>query len=786
MLINYFKTACRNLWKSRFYTGINILGLAIGLAVGIIILLWVKDELGFDRFNSKANNIYRVKTHLGTGSSAQTWASTPAPVAVYGKSQVAGIKNAVRIATNYDISLYTYQNKQFTKINSAFIDPSFFSIFDIKLLQGNAAQPFPDPSTVLITSATAKKMFGNDNPIGKVIVADKKYNFTVGGVLQDFPGNSSLQYDMLFPISILEAEFTGNGAWKTLNEDWGNYYFSTFLLVQPGSSITNIEKQLTQFLHRNNEGAKANRFALQPLTQLHLYGADGNSHGMQMVQIFFVVAILLLLIACINYVNLSTARAMLRAKEVSIRKIIGAGKGHLFLQFVIETIILFAIATVLAVCLIALLMPLYNSISGKQASFSITDPDIWTTIGITITCTLLAASIYPAILLSSFKPLQALKGKLSMGIGNALFRKVLVVSQFVFSVILITSTLIIGKQLQYIRQKELGYDKSYVFSFPMRDMQKHYQAVKDELLKLPAVKTVASGGGQIVNLDNTTGDTDWEGKENNRSFLIHPMAIDAGFIPLMKMQMAAGSNFEGTKADSAHFILNETAIKEAGITDPIGKRFKLWNFPGTIVGVVKDFHFVSLKQKIEPAIFYYRPGQFQMYIKTTGKDASKAIAAAAKWWKQYNAGFPFEYTFMDEAYDQLYKSDQRTGTLFNVFAAIAILISCLGLFGLATYTAQIRTKEIGIRKVLGASVTGITHLLAKDFVRLVVLSIAIASPIAWFCMHQWLQDFAYRAPINGWIFLVAGVSALIIALLTISFQSIKAALANPVKSLRTE
>jgi putative ABC transport system permease protein len=609
MLKNFFKTAWRNLWRNRFYTGINIIGLSIGLAVGIIILMWVNDELSYDRYHSKAGEIYRVNAHIGTGKGSEVWTGSIAPIAVFGKNNIPAIKNAARVVHNDYYLQYTYKEKQFVNARSAFIDSSFFSIFDIPLKQGDATNIFPELNSVLITEATAKRFFGNEDPIGKVITADNRDNYTVRGVMQNFPDNSSFQFDMLFPISLVEYEYK-NSTGKSIEDDWGNYYFETWLQLQPGASLTAIEKKLTQLLHDHNRDEKNNFFILQPLGNIHLYGADGNSSARQMVQIFFIVAVILLAIACVNYVNLSTARALLRAKEVSVRKIIGADRTNLFFQFVFETVLLFVLATLLAICMVALLMPLYNNVSGKQSHFSLDDPSLWKIIGITATATLAASSIYPALLLSSFKPLQAIKGNLLPRIGNSLFRKVLVVSQFTCSVILIIGTFIIGKQLNYIRDKDLGYDKSYVFAFPMREIGKHYQAVKEELQKQPAVKAVASGGGTVVNLQNATTDTDWDGKEKKRSFLIHPMGIDVGFIPLMKMQMTAGGNFMGSKADSAHYILNETAIKEAGITNPIGSRFSLWGKTGTIIGVVKDFHFVSLKQKIEPAVFYYQPGAF--------------------------------------------------------------------------------------------------------------------------------------------------------------------------------
>lgn len=786
MIKNYFITAWRNLWKNRFYSSINLLGLSVGLAVGLIILLWVKDELSYDRFHDNAPNIYRVVSNLGTGNSKQAWGNIPAPISVYSKSEMPEVKEAVRIVNNYNYSIYKSGDKEFQENKAAYVDPSFFTIFNFKIISGNKANPFPDNNSILLTATTAKKYFGNENPIGKVILADNKDNFTVRGVIEDFPENSSIKYDILFPVDRLVKNYTPNDYWKSMNEDWGNYYCLTFLQVHPAASTTAIEKKLTQLQHTHNRYDKSSFYTLQSLDKLHLYAPDGGSSAMQMVQIFFVVAILLLLIACINYVNLSTARSMLRAKEVSVRKIIGAAKIQLFLQFIVETIILFILATVLAILIIYVLMPFYNSLSGKNSSFQLLDKSVWTTIGITITGTLIASSIYPALLLSSFKPILALKGKISIGIGNTRFRQVLVVTQFSFSVILIIGTLIISRQMRYIQDKELGYDKSHVFTVNIRDMQPHYAAIKTELLQQPGITGITSASSNIVQIGSSTGDTDWEGKEPNSTFMIHPMAIDAQFIPQMKLEFVAGHNFRGDKTDSAKLILNETAVREAGIKDPIGKTFILWQTKCQIIGVLKDFHFASLKSKIEPAAFWYEPANYTMYVKTTGKDAAKAIAAVEKKWKQYNGGFPFEYRFLDDTYDRLYRSDRQTGTLFNVFAGIAIIISCLGLFGLATYTAQVKTREIGIRKVLGASVMGVTSLLAKDFIRLVGIAIVIASPIAWLLMNKWLQNFIYRVNINISVFLLAGIIALLIALITVSSQAIRAALANPVKSLKSE
>jgi len=471
-----------------------------------------------------------------------------------------------------------------------------------------------------------------------------------------------------------------------------------------------------------------------------------------------------------------------------MRKIVGAGKAQLFLQFIIETALLFVLATIFALALIYLLMPVFNQISGKQLTFNITDYHVWQVIATTILGTLVASSIYPALLLSSFEPLKALKGKISAGVGNVLFRKILVVTQFSFSIILIVGTIVITSQLKYIQSKQLGYDKSHVFSFSMRNMGgTHYDAVKAELLKQPGVLGVTRSNQDIVEIGGISGDNDWDGKQPNQTFIVHPMAIDKDFLSLFKMQLVAGSGFTGAVNDTAHLILNEAAIKQIGMKNPIGKRFRMWKFSGTIIGVVKDFHYASMKEKIGPTVFFYYPDYMgKIYIKTTGRDAPQAIAAAQAQFKQYNGEFPFTYTFLDDKFNDLYKGEEQEGTLFNYFASIAIIISCLGLLGLATYTAQIRTREIGVRKVLGASASRITGLLAIDFIKLVLIAIVVATPMAWYAMNKWLQAYAYRINISWIVFLIAGVIAILIAFVTISFQAIKAALANPVKSLRSE
>jgi putative ABC transport system permease protein len=786
MLKNYIKTAWRNLLKNKFYSVINIAGLTAGLAIGILILLWVQDELSFDSFHKQAPNIYRAELFGGTGASRQIWQQLVAPMGVLAKQQLPEVKDEVRTVNNFFYSMYKYQDKVFGNENVVFSDPSFFSVFDFPLIEGNPAKPFTDDNSVVITKKAAQKYFGDQDPLGKVIVADDKVNFTVSGVINDFPHNSSMKYDMIMPMSFHIKKMLADNK-VDLNNDFNFYNYETYLLLKPGTPLKSLIAKLGKIHLAHSPADTDAEYLLMPVAKMHLYNADGTNKGIETVRIFIIIALLILVIACINYVNLSTARSMLRSKEISMRKIVGAAKSHLFLQFIVETALLFIIATFFAIGLMYVLIPVFNQLAGKHLLFNLADYQIWLIIAATIAGTLAASSIYPALLLSSFEPLKALKGKISAGIGDVAFRKILVVTQFTFSVILIIGTIVISGQLNYIRSKELGYDKSHTFAFWMRDMGKHYDAVKAELLKQPGVLAVTRSNTNIVRIGGISGDTDWDGKAKGQTFIVHPMAIDKDFVSFFKMNMVKGASFTGAVADTTHLILNEAAVKEIGMKDPIGKRFRMWKVKGTIIGVIKDFHFASMKEKIAPAVFYYYPDNFgTIYIKTTGRGAQKAIAAAQSQFKQYNGLYPFNYAFLDDTFNDLYKGEQREGTLFNYFAGIAIFISCLGLLGLAAYTAQVRTREIGVRKVLGASVSRIVGLLAQDFIKLVFIAILIAIPVAYFAMNKWLQAFAYRINISWWVFAVAGLIAIVIAFLTISFQSVKAALMNPVKSLRSE
>lgn len=791
MFKNYFKTAWRSLWKSKFYSALNISGLAVGLATGIMLLLWVQNEFSYDKFHKDYQNIYQLSSHFKSNGEELAWNGVPGPLAVYAKS-IPDVTSVVRIGSEFDQNLSNKEKKKVFDGNViAYADSNFFSMFSFPLLKGNKTTVFPNNNSVVLTQTTAQKLFGDEDAMGKTIWFKKEY-FTVTGILQDFPENSSIHYDAIFPMGFYAQQFTangGNGDWKTIDEDVGDYSFTTFVKLQPNTNAAKINDAFTKAYKKARNGESETSFKLQNIGSIHLISSDGNTSALKMVQIFMLVVILLLTIASINYVNLSTARSLIRAKEVSIRKIIGAKKQQLFFQFTMETILVFCFAAVLAIVLIFLLMPLYNIISGKTLSFNFSDIDVWKAAGLAILATLIASGIYPAFLLSSFKPVEALKGKVSSGIGIASFRKALVVFQFAISVILLVCTIIMSNQMKFIKNKDVGYDKSYVFSVPLtQEVVDHIDAVKSELQKQPGILNVATSDAyDISNIASSSGDIDWAGKPAKGNLMITQVTADKDFIPAMKIKFIEGSNFTGMPSDSAHYILNETAVKQMGLKAPyVGQEIGFHAWKGTIIGVVKDFNFKSLKEKISPLLFFTRWKGNILYIRTTAANAQQAIAAAENQYKKYAGDSPFGYNFLDKSFEAQYKSDQRASALFNVFAGIAIFISCLGLFGLATYTAQVKTKEIGIRKVLGASVGGIVQLISQDFLKLVIIAIIIAIPVAWWAMSKWLESFEYRVNISWWVFAFAGISALLIALVTISFQAIKAAITNPVKSLRTE
>lgn len=789
MFKNYWKIAFRSIWKNKFYTFISIAGLAIGLTAGILILLWCQDEKSYNQSVKGSENIYRAIPRFISNGNKKYFPTVPSALA-YVSKQVPGIEKTGRVIQNWNEMVLQYKEKSFSEKKSAFIDPELFNILDVSFVEGNREMPFRNNRSIVLTEPFAKKYFGSEDPLGKLITRqDSKESYVVTGVVKELR-NSQVNFDYFLPLNIIN-EYFGNPAdsRKGVDGDWRNYDYEMYVRLKPGISAASVADQLTRLQKGNTSDdiTKTLHYSLQPLAAVHLYNPDGTDGLITMVRIFTWVALVILLMASVNYVNLTTAKAAQRAREIGVRKIIGAGKRQLFFQFIGETFIVFSLAMIVAVLLIKLLFPLYNSLIGKTLSFNLLDTAVWKILGITMIVTLAASAIYPAILLSSFKPLQAIKGKFSIGRGNHFLRKLLVVGQFCFSVVFIICTMIIGKQLAYIQTKNLGIDKENVLRINLKNMRGKYETIKSALLSEPSIAGVTAAGQDVLQVAANTTFNDWDGKDPERTLLIASLPVERDFLSVMHIKLLEGKGFSGTAADSGYFLLNETAIREMGLKDPVGKRFTLYNTKGVIAGVVQDFHFKDMHQKIGPCVLFWKPETMgQLYVKTTGQHARDAIAAVKKLWKIYNPAYPFEYHFLDEVYNKMYAADQRTSALFKVFAFVAIFISCLGLFGLITYAAQLKTREIGIRKVLGASVLSVTGLLAKDFIGLVLLAIVIASPVGWYLMKRWLQDYAYRVSIGWWVFPVAAVLVLFIAASTIGFQAIKAALANPVKSLRTE
>lgn len=788
MIKNHLKTAWRRLRKSKLYTLVNILGLSISLTTSILIILWVKDERSFDKFHPDYEQVYKVNSHLLTGESNQIWSSAPNPIFLYAK-ELSSVESTTRMT--WGSGTLIKDTTSIPYVNTAYIDNQFFSMFNFQLVEGTSNNLEVDPYNALITQQTAEKLFGKQHVVGETFRYYEN-NFTVVGVLADIPQNSTINFDLLLPMAYHAQQFTangGNGEWKTIDEDLGSFSFDIFIKLDPKADRKMVEQGITESYQKARNGESFVAYSLNPLKDLHLITANGNKSALRIVQIFTIIAILLLIIGAVNYINLSTARSIERAKGVAVHRIIGASQKQLFIQFITETCIIFIISTLSAFLFISILTPGYNTIAGKSLTFSLKDDMIWLYIGGAIIGTLILASIYPALQLSSFHPVNALKGRIRHSSSNESLRKALVIFQFTISVTLIICTLVIGNQLHYIRMLNLGYDREHVFTVHLpSEALKHSDSIKDDLRKSTAIKATSfSGFSNLMDYHNATGDIDWPGKAKDNQLIVGRATVDNDFIPLMDFQFIEGSNFSGLPADSAAYVVNETLVKQMGLQPPyVGTDMSLHDRPGKIIGVVKDFHFRSVKEKIDPIVLWTHNWAGILYVKTTEGKAQQAIKAVEAIYNKYPSNVPFSYKFLDSQFDALYKSDSRTGILFNIFSGIAIFISALGLFALTTHNAQTRIKEIGIRKVLGASVFGVVSLLGKSFVVLVCAGILIACPIALYLMNQWLGNFAYKVDLSIWTFVFGSVIAVVIAIATISYQAIRAARANPVDSLRDE
>ncbi|SDE87982.1 ABC-type antimicrobial peptide transport system, permease component [Dyadobacter soli] len=784
MIFNYFKIALRNLRAGGWYSALNIGGLAIVLSVSILLFWWVKDELSFDRFHPHADRTYLVHSHFGKGDDENTFTSTPTPVALAARS-IPEIEAATRTGPFPGVT-FRVGSKTFTeKQHIAFADTNFLAVFaGFKVIEGDPKKPFPAPNAALISEKLAEKFFGTTDVIGRTIRnIETKTDLTISAVLANAPDNASLQNDLYISMHVRKTIDQKLGGHQLMDEDWDDFGIETYIRLKETANAKTIDRKLTAS-HAVAVAQKIQSdYLLQPLTQAHLHPLEGDDSAARQVNMLGIVAVLLLSIGCINYVNLTTARATRRYKEIGVRKVVGAGAGQLASQLLVESVLTLSLSLILAVAFLQALLPHYASFTGKSGHFSLLDPSAWQVLAGTLGFCFLMAGIYPALMVSRFNPIQALRAR-SGHAGAARLRKSLVVVQFALAVALIAGTFVIGSQLRFIRERDAGFERKHTYTFDGRHLTQQF---KQALAGQASITGISTSTDTPVNVQTGSASFDWDGKPADRTLVMAQMSVDKDFIPNFRIKLVAGRNFHGNKSDQRHFILNETAIRQTGIKDPIGKRFKADGGEGIIIGVVKDFNMMSVREEMWPLVMYSNPESHNMVnVHTTAALAPAALAATEKRWKAYLPDYPFSYTFIDTAYDQLYRTEQLTGQLFNFFAAVAIIISCLGLFGLASFVTEQRTKEIGIRKVLGATITNITVLLSRDFVKLILIAILIASPVSWFLMDQWLNDFAYRVEINGWLFAFAGLLALVTALLTVSFQSIKVASVNPTKTMKAE
>ena len=787
---NYIKTALRVIRRQKAFSLINISGLAIGLAVCMLIVLWVADEWSFDRFHANAGRIYRVYRDESAAQAGSTSALTPPPMAAALKADFPDIIRATRFGY-WRKPLVSFGEKKFNEENYRHADPDFFAMFTFPLLKGNPETVFADPYSVVLTESTAAKYFGKEDPMGKTLTVNNTYDVVVTGIMEDIPSNSSIRFELLSPFALLLKEFIG----EDNNDNWGFNSFASYVMLADGLSSHDLDRKLDGYLKKYQD-EDTDELALQPFTDIHLFsnlGHDIRGRGdIKYVWIFSVLAGFVLLIAAVNFMNLSTARSANRAKEVGLRKVVGAGRPQLIRQFFGESVLMAIFALIAALILLELLLPFFNSLSGKQLTSPWrSDPVLLLGfLGLALLTGLISGS-YPALFLSSFQPIRILKGTMRSTAANPFFRKSLVIFQFSLSVFLIIGTIVISRQLSYIKSLDLGFDREHIIHLSIHgELHDKYDAIRERFLQNADVLHVTASMALPTDIQSSPGTPEWEGKDPDVKMEIKADFVDYDYFETFDIPLVEGRSFSkeyATDMETA-FIVNEEAVRRMGLAKPVvGKRFGFWDIDGQIIGVMKDAHFQSLHHKIEPLVFkMFRPWLRRLYVKFRADNISGTLRSLEKTWNQMNLGYPFEYRFLDENFEDLYRSEARLGSIFRSFAALAVFIACLGLFGLASFVAEQRTKEIGIRKVLGSSTLSIIALLNREFFRWVLIANLIAWPVAYFVMLQWIQKFAYRAKITLVIFVLSACIGLAVALVTVSVQTLKAARANPVESLKHE
>jgi len=785
MIKNYLKIAWRNLWKNKGYTTLNILGLAIGITCAGLILLWVEDELSYDSTFPNSENVYFIPTNQQYEGEWRTFfKATPGPLAAALKEEIPEISSSSR-SVGEEITFKVGENT--LSKNGRFADPDFLKIFSLDFIEGNASQAFTNYDAIVLSVETTTQLFGKGTrAMGKVVRVNNDTNYTVSGVFKDLPENVTYDFDWVAPFE----RYMEDKPWM---KEYGSKFSDTFVTLAPGADVDAVDAKVRKLIPEKTEEPGLYAFLL-PMKDWHLRSnfEGGKQVGGQIayVRLFSVVAAIILLIACINFMNLYTARSERRAAEVGLRKVLGSGKKALIIQFIAEAVITAAMASGVSIVLLLLLIPRFNILIEKHLTLDLINPaHIFALLGITISCGLLAGW-YPAFYLSSFQPVKALKGIRSKKGSAAAIRKGLVIAQFTASIVFIISTIIVYQQVRHVKSRSLGFNRENLIEIPVKgDMVRNFIPIRQELIASRRVLNAGLNNSEVLSGGNNGSGLQWEGGTDTEDVLVSFRYISPGFLETAGMQIVEGRGFgDDVARDSSSILITQSFAKMMGKGSAIGKTVRRDHHTYTVAGVVRDYLYGDMYGTSDPVIFLHDFSNARyMYVRTRpGNDLDKTLALVEGVLKKYNPAFPFDYRFVDDAFDARFKSEKLLGNLSRIFALLSVVISCLGLFGLAAYTAEQRRKEIGIRKVLGSDVGGIVQLLSKDFMRLVLIALLIAGPLGWWAMHRWLQGFAYRIEINLWVFAIAGFVAVCIALITVSFQAVRAATVNPVNSLRAE
>jgi predicted permease len=785
MFKNYLKITWRNLLKNKSFTIINITGLAVGMASAALILFWVQNEVSYDQFHEKKDRLYQMYNRSKIDGEIWAWGNTPKPMMAALKQDYPQVEQAARaLRANF---LFTLGDKHLT-LPGIFTDPDFLTMFSLPLVQGNPKTALNDMKGIVITERTAKKLFGNNEAIGKTVRIDSVDYFTVTGVMKDLPNNTRFNFEYLMPWKYWEKT---NGV---VDKNWGNNSVSTYIALKPGVTEEYFDKQVKN-ITRSHSDVKDIDVFVHPITKWRLYSKFENGQvaggRITTIKLFSIIAAFILLIACINFMNLSTARSEKRAKEVGIRKVVGAGKGSLIAQFMGESVMISLIAGIVALIIVQTSLPAFNILTEKQLFIPFTNPVFWLIMLSFILFTGVVSGSYPALYLSSFAPVKVLKGTFKAANAALSPRKILVVTQFTFAIVLIISTIIVREQLDYAQNRDTGYKKNNLaYSFMNGSIGKNYALIRNELITSGAATSVTKTSSPMTEGWSDSWGFDWQGKDKEAKIDFNMFNVDGDFSKTMNLKIIEGRDIDikTYPSDSSAIMINQAALKIMKFKNPIGQIVMNNDTKLTIVGVVKDFILQSPYEPVKQMIIqgpsaWFNVIHYKLNEKNTTAENLKLVEGV---FKKYNSEYPFDYHFVDEEYSKKFADEQRVGTLASLFAGLTIFISCLGLFGLATYMAQNRIKEIGVRKVLGASVFGVTSMLSKDFLKLVAIAFIFATPIAWYSMEHWLQTYTYRVNVSIWVFAVAAFVTTLLSIVTVSFQAVKAALANPVKSLRSE